>query len=138
MDNLLQKTIEEFGYPDIESFARHHAIEILEHKLSNYKEKDLKYQKKYDCSFADLKQKEHQPISETEEDYIEWQSIVHSKDYVENRIQALKNHPKKQDWWDNIDEKEKRAIEEGLEDYRNGNLVSHEKVTENVKRILES
>lgn len=96
MNKLLIKTIEELGFSDIESFARHHAIETLKHELSNYTEEDLKYQNKYNCTFQELKPEEYKSypydLLEMEDDYMEWEEVNHSKDYLEKRIIALKNN----------------------------------------------
>jgi len=35
---------------------------------------------------------------------------------------------KKTDWWSQIDKKEKNAIYEGLQDYKNGKLLSNSEV----------
>lgn len=34
----------------------------------------------------------------------------------------------KKDWWDTISEAEKKAIDQGLDDLRNGRVISHEQV----------
>ncbi|MCB1159801.1 MAG: hypothetical protein H7A25_23390 [Leptospiraceae bacterium] len=96
MNHLLIKTIEELGFSDIESFAKHHVIEILKHQFSNYTEEDLKYQKKYNCTFQELKPEEYKSypydLFEMEDDYMEWERVNHSKNYIESRIVALKEN----------------------------------------------
>ena len=39
----------------------------------------------------------------------------------------------KTDWWNSISNSEKKAIQEGLDDYKNGKLLSHDEVTARVK-----
>jgi hypothetical protein len=43
----------------------------------------------------------------------------------------------KTDWWNSISNSEKKAIQEGLDDYKNGKLLSHDEVTARVKSKLE-
>jgi predicted transcriptional regulator len=41
------------------------------------------------------------------------------------------------DRWDNLDVEEKNAIKEGLEDLEKGNLLSHDEVMKEVKKLLK-
>jgi methionine synthase II (cobalamin-independent) len=43
----------------------------------------------------------------------------------------------KMDWWNIISNSEKKAIEEGLEDYKNGKLLSNEEVSSRIKSRLK-
>ncbi len=40
------------------------------------------------------------------------------------------------DWWHEITEEEKAAIERGLEDVKNNKLISHEEVLKEIKKWL--
>lgn len=40
------------------------------------------------------------------------------------------------DWWDTISSKEKTAIEEGLQDIREGRIISHEEVMKKYEKWL--
>lgn len=37
------------------------------------------------------------------------------------------------DWWDTISDEEKNAVEEGLEDIKNGNVLTHEQVMDELR-----
>ncbi len=41
---------------------------------------------------------------------------------------------KKKDWWQSISEAEQQAIDIGLEDIKNGNLISHQEVMQEVEK----
>ena len=51
---------------------------------------------------------------------------------IENVILSSKS-----DWWNIISNSEKKAIEEGLEDYKKGKLLSHGEVMSKIKSRLE-
>jgi predicted transcriptional regulator len=48
-------------------------------------------------------------------------------DSIENLL--LEN---KKDWWDTIGEAEKRAIDQGLDDVKNGKVISHEQMMKEI------
>ncbi len=51
---------------------------------------------------------------------------LHDSDVLDS-IENLLLESKK-DWWDIINEAEKKAIDHGLDDIRNGRVISHEQV----------
>jgi predicted transcriptional regulator len=44
----------------------------------------------------------------------------------------------KKDWWDTISEAEKKAIDRGLDDIKNGRVVSHERVMKEMDKKFEN
>ena len=65
----------------------------------------------------------------------ELKSSLHSLiDHTSNNalLQAiytlLSNADSSSDWWDDISDEEKKSIEKGIDDYKNGRVVSHEEV----------
>jgi predicted transcriptional regulator len=57
---------------------------------------------------------------------IQWVAEA-SEEYLIDRMLELKNEPNK-DWWDEISEEEKAAIEAGLADIEAGRVIPHEEV----------
>jgi len=58
---------------------------------------------------------------------IEWLAGLTDATLIE-RIKFLKENPSVQiDWWEDISETEKQAIDAGLADAENGNLTDHQK-----------
>jgi len=44
----------------------------------------------------------------------------------------------KKDWWDTISEAEKKAIDRGLDDIKNGRVVSHERVMKEMDKKFKN
>jgi predicted transcriptional regulator len=44
----------------------------------------------------------------------------------------------KKDWWDTISEAEKKAIDRGLDDIKNGRVVSHEQVMKEIDKKFKN
>ncbi len=55
---------------------------------------------------------------------IKWVTGLKDKTAIE-RLRKLKANPKKTDWWDEIAEEEKAAINKGLEDIKAGRVKPH-------------
>ncbi|HSW53979.1 MAG TPA: hypothetical protein VLH59_02715 [Ignavibacteriaceae bacterium] len=66
---------------------------------------------------------------------IEWIKSVQD-DSIIAKIKFLKDHQSQKDWWDEISEEEKEAIEEGLKDIAEGNVVPHEQVKKRYEKWL--
>jgi hypothetical protein len=67
---------------------------------------------------------------------IEWLVSLQDETIIE-RIKLLKEgSANNADWWDTISESEKMAIEEGIKDIENGNVVSHEDVRKRYDKWL--
>lgn len=94
MNQLLESTIKELGFSDIESFAHYYAIEILEHKLSNYQLEIQKYKDKYGLDFEQFESKfleiSQFSIIEKEDDFIEWEGLLHSLKSLKIKIEQLR------------------------------------------------
>lgn len=92
--NTLQATVLELGFPTIEEFARFHALDILEHKLVMYEKELGIFQQKYGFDFQDFEKNPSvvtkKGIFEKEDDFIEWDSILHSSKAVQKKIVELK------------------------------------------------
>ncbi len=92
--NTLEATVQELGFPSIEEFARFHALDILEHKLEMYEKELGNFQKKYGFEFQEFEKNSSsitkQGILEKEDDFIEWESILHSSKAVQRKIIELK------------------------------------------------
>jgi predicted transcriptional regulator len=65
---------------------------------------------------------------------IQWVAEA-SEEYLIDRMLELKNEANK-NWWDEISEEEKAAIEAGLEDEEAGNFISHEEASKTWKKWL--
>jgi predicted transcriptional regulator len=65
---------------------------------------------------------------------IQWVAEA-SEEYLIDRMLELKNEANK-NWWDEISEEEKAAIEAGLEDEEAGNFISHEEVRKTWEKWL--
>lgn len=92
--NTLQATVQELGFPTIEEFARFHALDILEHKLVMYETQLGNFQQKYGIEFQEFEKNSSvitkHGILEKEDDFIEWESILHSSKAVQKKIVELK------------------------------------------------
>lgn len=93
--NTLQATVQELGFPTIEEFARFHALDILEHKLVMYEKELSNFQQKYGVELQDFEKNSSaftkHSILEKEDDFIEWESILHSFKSVQRKITELKS-----------------------------------------------
>jgi hypothetical protein len=58
------------------------------------------------------------------------------EEYLIDEMLRLKNGQAK-DWWDEISEEEKAAIEAGLEDEKAGRLISHDEALKSWEKWLE-
>jgi predicted transcriptional regulator len=65
---------------------------------------------------------------------IQWVAET-SEEYLIDRMLEMKNEPNK-DWWDEISEEEKAAIEAGLADEQAGNFMSHEEARKSWEKWL--
>jgi predicted transcriptional regulator len=67
---------------------------------------------------------------------IEWLAGLTDQTLIE-RIKFLKEtQSTKTDWWEEISEAEKDAIDQGLEDAQNGNVTAHEEVRKRYEKWL--
>ena len=66
---------------------------------------------------------------------IQWVAEA-GEEYLIDEMLRLKNSQAK-DWWDEISEEEKAAIEAGLEDEKAGRLISHDKAVKSWEKWLE-
>ena len=67
---------------------------------------------------------------------IEWLAGLNDPSLIE-RIKLLKEQPETQtDWWEEISPAERQAIDEGLEDARNGKITAHEQVRKRYEKWL--
>jgi len=57
-------------------------------------------------------------------DIIKWVTGLKDRTAIE-RLRMLRQHPTKMDWWDEITEEEKTAIDKGLEDIKAGRVKPH-------------
>lgn len=55
---------------------------------------------------------------------IKWVTGLKDDTAIE-RLRILKESPKKSDWWDEIAEEEKAAIDKGLDDIKSGRVKPH-------------
>jgi predicted transcriptional regulator len=65
---------------------------------------------------------------------IQWVAEA-SEEYLIDRMLEMKNEPNK-NWWDEISEEEKAAIEAGLVDEEAGNFISHEEARKTWEKWL--
>ncbi|KAA5542869.1 hypothetical protein [Adhaeribacter rhizoryzae] len=67
---------------------------------------------------------------------IEWLAGVTDQTVIE-RIKYLKeNQPAEADWWEEITQAEKDAIDQGLDDAQNGKVTAHEEVKKRYEKWL--
>jgi len=66
---------------------------------------------------------------------IEWITSLQDDSIIE-RIKLIKMQYSPKDWWDEISDEEKAAIEEGLKDIREGRVVPHEEVKKRYEKWL--
>ncbi|HFA48714.1 MAG TPA: hypothetical protein ENJ95_06835 [Bacteroidetes bacterium] len=64
--------------------------------------------------------------------------IVHTNDsdFLQQLLQAIKSYRKGEDWWERIFEKEKEAIEIGIQQLDNGEGIPHEEVRKEINKRL--
>ena len=55
---------------------------------------------------------------------IKWVTGLQDRDAIE-KLRLLRNSPKKLDWWSEITDEEKAAIDKGLEDINAGRVKPH-------------
>ena len=66
---------------------------------------------------------------------IEWITNLNDDSTIE-KIKMLKENHNQKDWWDEISDDEKAAIEDGLKDIDAGRVVSHEEVKKRYEKWL--
>ena len=65
-------------------------------------------------------------------DLIDW--LVNLEDErILDKLSSFKNE-ETSDWYDDVPEEAKASIQRGLEDVRQGKLIPHEKVMENIRK----
>ena len=59
--------------------------------------------------------------------------------YDDELIQALEKIlvSTEKDWWNAIDDREKKAIQEGMADYKKGKLVANKEVLEGARKLIQ-
>ena len=62
-----------------------------------------------------------------------------AKLYDDELIQTLEKilASAEKDWWSAIDDKERKAIQEGMADYKKGRLVVNEEVLEGARKFIQ-
>jgi predicted transcriptional regulator len=68
--------------------------------------------------------KEESNVEKEKLDIIKWVTGLKDKDAIE-KLRMLRDSPKKSDWWNEIAEEEKTAIDKGIEDIRAGRVKPH-------------
>ena len=68
-------------------------------------------------------------------DIIKWVTGLKDNAAIE-RLRMLREHPKKMDWWDEITEEEKSAIDKGLEDIKAGRIRPHKEAKKMYEKWL--
>ena len=58
---------------------------------------------------------------------IKWVTTLKDDTSIE-KLKLLRDHPKKLDWWDEITDEEKNAIDKGLADIKVGRVKPHKEV----------
>ncbi|MFO7447910.1 MAG: hypothetical protein R6W90_16220 [Ignavibacteriaceae bacterium] len=66
---------------------------------------------------------------------IEWIAGLNDDSTIE-KIKTLKDHHNQSDWWNEISEEEKAAIEKGLEDIKQGRVTPHEEMKKKYAKWL--
>ncbi len=66
---------------------------------------------------------------------IQWIAGLKNDSIIE-KIKLLKENETDKDWWDEITEEEKLAIEKGLEDVKAGRLIPHDDVEKDYAKWL--
>jgi pyruvate-formate lyase-activating enzyme len=61
------------------------------------------------------------------QEIIQWVKDLDDDSAIE-RLKMLRDHASEKDWWDEVSDAEKAAIEAGLEDVRAGKVTSHQEV----------
>lgn len=54
--------------------------------------------------------------------------IDDADEHVVKMVYAMLKADSEADWWDELEEEEKASIERGLDDLKNGRVISHEEV----------
>ena len=54
--------------------------------------------------------------------------IDNADEHVVKMVYAMLKADSEADWWDELEEEEKASIERGLDDLKNGRVISHEEV----------
>ncbi len=72
-----------------------------------------------------MKTRTKEPSVEKEKlEIIKWVTNLQDKDAID-KLKMLRDNPKKLDWWHEITEEEKAAIDKGLEDINTGRVKPH-------------
>lgn len=58
---------------------------------------------------------------------IKWVTTLKDDTSIE-KLKLLRDHPKKLDWWDEITDEEKNAVDKGLADIKVGRVKPHKEV----------
>ena len=71
-------------------------------------------------------------IEQEKLEIIKWVTTLKDETSIE-RLKMLRENPNKTDWWNEISDEEKNAIDKGLEDIKAGRVKPHKEV----KKIYE-
>jgi hypothetical protein len=78
--NTLDSTIQSWGYNSVEAFAREHAKNILQQKMSYYQSQINYFEEKYGMSFelfsSEFAKIKNHSIIEKEDDSIHWETAI--------------------------------------------------------------
>lgn len=75
-------------------------------------------------------------IAELKVDILKYVAATNDKTFLSEVLAHIRALRKDQDWWDELDEAEIAAIEEGNRQLENGEGIPHEEVRKEVRAIL--
>jgi len=94
MDKLT-KTIQRFGYSDVEDFAKEQAKLLILGKIEEYQNKIMYFEKKYSQKYKHFEKKltdlKNDEDFDKEDDYMEWRFCMESFEMYKSELEELEH-----------------------------------------------
>ncbi len=95
MNTILEETISELGFQNLEDFIAIKLIEELQKKIDKYQNQIVAYQKKYEMAYSDFSKKylsiKEIEDFEKEDDGSEWEWNLSAITILQKKIELVKN-----------------------------------------------
>ena len=93
--NTLTKTVQQFGYTDVEAFAKDQAKLFILGKIEEYQNKIMYFEKKYSLKFKQFKEQllslKNDEDFDKEDDYMEWRFCIESFEMYKRELEELEH-----------------------------------------------
>ena len=88
-----ESVITQFGFNDLKSFVKNHALLMMMAKIEKYEAEDRRFEIKYGMHFESFREKiemlKNQEVFEEEEDYLDWRFSKETLERLKRQKQEL-------------------------------------------------